>query len=159
MGLWVKEGRRRWKRVRGLPKYRPPVFLRVSPSPHGPAWELSWPIGPDFGADALPELLSALLQAASVMPGRVGLYKVVGDQVEETEGIPTFAPQAVRVPGLLFQRVAVEPARWLLTLYLTRPVGKLLVASAEKYLGGWWASLWALKGACRGEGGPPAGSA
>lgn len=158
MGLWVREGRR-WKRVQGLPEYRPPVFLRVSPSTRGPAWKLSWPIGPDFGADTLPELLSALLRATSVMPGPVGLYKVVGDQVEDTAGITPFAPQAVRAPGLVFQRVAVEPARWLLTLYLTRPVGKLLVACEEKYVGGWWASLWALQEACRGEGGPPAGSA
>ncbi|MBC7222176.1 hypothetical protein H5T56_04265 [Candidatus Bipolaricaulota bacterium] len=150
MGLWVREGRRRWERVRGLPSYRPPNFLRISPSREGPAWWLSWTIGPDFGADALPELLEALLQATSAMPGRMELQKVQGERLEPIERIEPFPPQAVRVPGLLFQRVEVEPARWLLTLYLARRAGKLLVAGEEKYLGGWWASLFALKQACQG---------
>ncbi len=148
MGLWVREGRRRWERVRGLPSYRPPNFLRITPSREGPAWWLSWTIGPDFGADALLELLEALLQSTTVLPGRIELQKVHGGNLEPVERIEPFPPQAVRAPGLLFQKV--EPAQWLLTLYLARSTGKLLVVGEERYLGGWWASLFALKQACQG---------
>lgn len=149
MSLWVREGRRRWQKVRGLPTYRPPVFLRIAPSREGPPWWLSWTIGPDFGADALPELLEALLRATSSMPGKLGLQRVRGPYLEPIERIDPFPPQAVRAPGLLFQKVEVEPAQWLLTLYLARNAGKILVAEEEKYLGGWWASLSALKRACQ----------
>ncbi|MGB9860771.1 MAG: hypothetical protein ACPLRP_00390 [Candidatus Bipolaricaulaceae bacterium] len=150
MGLWVREGRRRWQKVRGLPPYQPPVFLRITPAREGPPWWLSWTIGPDFGADALPELLEALLQATSSMPGKLELKRVHGQHLEQIEGIEPFPPQAVLSPGLLFQKVGVEPARWLLTIYLARSAGKILVAEEEKYLGGWWASLLALKRACQG---------
>ncbi len=159
MGLWVRRGRTHWERVRSLPPYRPPVFLRISPSAPGPAWRLSWPIGPDFGADALPELLSALLRATVVLPGSPDLRQVVGRRLEPVDGITPFAPQEVRASGLLLRQVEVEPARWLLTLNLARALGKLVVACEEKYCGGWWASLRALQVACQGEGGPPAGSA
>jgi hypothetical protein len=157
MGLWVRKGRRRWERIRGLPIYRPPVFLRLSPSPREPAWRLSWTTGPDFGADALPELLDALLQAASVPPGGPGLRRISGSHWEPVEGISPFSPQAVRPPGLRLQKVEVDPPRWLLTLSLAQSKGGLFVLHEEKYLGGWWASLLALKRACQGEGGPPAG--
>jgi hypothetical protein len=150
MSLWVREGRRRWQKVRVLPSYRPPVFLRITPSREGPAWWLFWTIGPDFGADALPELLEALLQATSSLPGKVELQRVHGPYLEQVEQIEPFSPQAVRAPGLLFQKVEAEPARWLLTIYLARSVGKIVVAEEEKYLGGWWASLSALKRACQG---------
>jgi len=150
MSLWVREGRRRWQKVRVLPSYRPPVFLRITPSREGPAWWLFWTIGPDFGADALPELLEALLQATSSLPGKVELQRVHGPYLEQVEQIEPFSPQAVRAPGLLFQKVETEPARWLLTIYLARSVGKIVVAEQEKYLGGWWASLSALKRACQG---------
>lgn len=159
MSLWVREGRRRWQRVRGLPPYHPPKFLRIAPSREGPAWWLLWTVGPDYGADALPELLDALLQAISTMPGRPELHRVRGEHLEPVEGISPFPPQAVRNPGLILQRVEVEPPRWLLTMYLARKRGEILVAEEEKYLGGWWASLLALKEACRSTtGGPPAGS-
>jgi len=150
MSLWMREGRRRWQRVRGLPSYRPPRFLRISPSREGPPWWLSWTIGPDFGADALPELLEALLHSTSVMPGRLELQRMEEGRFAQVERIEPFPPQAVHAPGLLFQQVELDPARWLLTLYLARTRGKLLVVEEEKYLGGWWASLFALKEACQG---------
>lgn len=150
MGLWVREGRRRWERIRVLPSYRPPNFLRIAPSREGPAWRLSWTIGPDFGADALPELLEALLRAADVLPGELRLRRLGAEGMEAVEEIRPFSPHAVRPPGLLFQKVNVDPAQWLLTLHLARAAGRVLVPQAERYLGGWWASLSALKRACQG---------
>ncbi len=158
MGLWIREGRRRWTPVRALPAYRPPSFLRISPAFRGPAWWLFWPVGREFGADELPELLAALLQASTVLPGEPELQRIVGKRWELVEGIAPFSPKAVRAPGLLFQRVEAKPALWLVTLHLTRAEGRLLVPEKEKYVGGWWASLHALKEACQGAGGPPAGS-
>lgn len=158
MGLWVREGRRRWGPIRVLPPYHPPVFLRIAPARGGPPWWLSWTIGPDFGADALPELLEALLRAARTLPGRPELHRVVGGRLALVEGIPPFSPQSVRSPGLFFQRVQVDPARWLLTLHLARPSGRVVVPEKERYLGGWWASLSALREACQAEEGPPPGA-
>lgn len=149
MALWARIGRRRWERVRVLPTYLPPGFLRIVPARNGPAWWLSWTIGPDFGADTLPELLDALLQAVHVMPGKLELQRVAGDYLEPAEEIEPFSSQAVRVPGLLFQRVELDPAQWLVTLHLARAHGPLFVAQAEKYLGGWWASLYLLRQACQ----------
>lgn len=154
MALWVRQGRRRWEAVRALPPYSPPSFVRIAPSKEGPPWWLSWTVGPDFGADALPELLDALLQATTALPGPPELKRVVGEKLEPVEEIPPFPPQAVRQPGLLLQRVQIHPARWLLLMHLTRSVDKLLVPEVERYVaGGWWASLLALKRACEGGGG------
>lgn len=151
MALWAREGRRRWEAVRALPPYSPPSFLRIAPSREGPAWWLSWTVGPDFGADALPELLEALLRATTSLPSPPELKRVVGEHLEPVEEIPPFSPQAVRQPGLLLQRVHVQPARWLLLLHLARAKGKVLVPEVDRYLvGGWWASLVALKRACEG---------
>ncbi|MCX7844522.1 MAG: hypothetical protein N2507_04205 [Candidatus Bipolaricaulota bacterium] len=151
MALWVREGRRRWEAVRALPPYSPPAFLRIAPGREGPPWWLSWSVGPDFGADALPELLEALLRATTSLPSPPDLRRVVGAQLEPVEEIPPFAPQAVRQPGLLLQRVQLHPARWLLLLHLARTEGHVLVPAVDRYLvGGWWASLVVLKRACEG---------
>jgi len=150
MGLWIREGKRRWERARALPSYKPPNFLHITPAKEGPAWWLSWTIGPDFGADALPELLEALIRSVETLPGDLKLQRIVEGKVEAVEEILPFSPEAVRPPGLLLQKVKVEPARWLLILYLTQSAGKVLVPREEKYLGGWWASLTALRKACRG---------
>ncbi|MCS7240022.1 MAG: hypothetical protein NZ651_02090 [Candidatus Bipolaricaulota bacterium] len=155
MALWARIGRRRWEQIRGLPTYRPPVFLRIAPARESPHWQLSWTSGPDFGADSLPELLDALLRAWRGMPGRPEVQKVVEHRLKPVEKIEPFSPQAVRPPGLLFQKVELDPARWLLILYLARGFGKLLVAQEEKYLGGWWASLYLLRQACQSQGSPP----
>lgn len=150
MALWVREGRRRWEMVRALPPYSPPSFLRIAPAREGPAWWLSWTVGPDFGADALPELLEALLRAAAFLPGPPELQRVVGDRLEVVEEITPFSAETLRQPGLLLQRVQLHPARWLLLLYLARKRGGVFVPEVDRYVGGWWASLSALRRACRG---------
>ncbi len=151
MALWVRQGRRRWEAVRALPPYSPPRFARIAPSKEGPPWWLSWTVGPDFGADALSELLVALLQATTALPSQPELKRVVGQRLEPVDEIAPFPPQAVRQPGLLFQRVQIQPARWLLLLHLIRAAEKVVVPAVERYVTkGWWASLVALKRACEG---------
>ncbi|MCR4391297.1 MAG: hypothetical protein NUV94_00610 [Candidatus Acetothermia bacterium] len=57
--------------------------------------------------------------------------------------------------GCVLCRVLRDPARWLLTLHVARPgPGKIVAAAVERYMGGWWPVLHALRRACSGgEGG------
>lgn len=137
--------------MRVLSNYAPPRFLRIAPAqdPH-PKWWLRWSAGPDFGADALPELLDALLHSCSSLPSLPNLARVEGEKLTPVEEIPQFSGTSLLPRGLSLQRVWEAPAMWLLLLNLGRTEGGVWVPEVERYLGGWWASLFALRRACRG---------
>lgn len=153
MALWVRRGRHRWEEVRFLAPYLPPQYLHIAPvRPSGPGWRLSWTVGPEYGADAFPELLDALLAASQALPGEPRLARVepTGELVP-TETIAPFHPAALWGLGVVLCRVLRDPARWLLTLHVARPgPGKIVAAAVERYVGGWWPVLHALRRACSG---------
>lgn len=149
MALWLRRGRR-WLKAPALAPYLPPGYLKLFPAePPGPSWRLSGAVG-EYGADSLPEFLQALLSACRRPPGGryPGLWELVGDRFKPIQDIPPFDPRSLWPPGVELARLRRPPDRWLLTLHVARPKGKLVAAKVERYLASWHTALEELLKAC-----------
>ena len=146
MPLWRRRGWR-WERVRALPGYYPPDFLRIRRA--GWAERELWLIEaadiPLHGADSLKEALEALIASCKRPKGEGSLFKLEpGVGLREVEGIDPFPEDALWNRGLFLKRMKRPPDKWLVALELARPVSGIFVSRWERYLAPWRVALEAL---------------
>jgi len=153
MALW-RWKRWRWEKVRALPGYYPPDFLRIRRFRRSgkELWEIESPEIPLHGADHLPEALEALIRSCRRPRGDGGLWKLEDEEFRRVEEIEAFPEEAVWGHGLYLRRLDRPPDRWLLALELARPVKGLYVSRWERYLAVWDVALSALLSAVKRKG-------
>lgn len=155
MALWRwRTGR--WEKVRALPPYLPPEYLRIRLGELGEKvlWRIETVEWPPYGADRLDEALEALLSACRRPRGEGGIWVLeAGSPPRRVERIEPFSPEALWDKGLLMKRLARPPDKWLLLLQLARPVQGLFISRWERYIASWRPALEALLAAVL-EGGP-----
>lgn len=155
MALW-RWRQRRWERVRVLPAYYPPDFMRIRRTRRSERqlWSIETPELPLHGADSLHEALEALIRACKRPKGEGSLFKLeLHRPPHKVTRIEPFGEDSLWDHGLFLQRLREPPDRWLLSLELARPVEGLYVSRWERYLAPWGVALEALLWAVK-RGGP-----
>ncbi len=154
MALWRWKGWR-WEKVRVLPPYYPPDFMRIRRTRRSDRelWGIETSEIPLHGADRLAEALEALLRSCKRPPGEGELWKLEeGGPPRRVPGIEPFPEEALWDQGVLLQRLRRPPDRWLISLEVARPVEGLYVSRWERYLAPWDVALSALLAATKGKG-------
>lgn len=153
MALWRWHSKG-WERVRALPPYLPPRYLHIRKG-HLKERDL-WLIRSDalslHGADELPEALEGLLAACRRPGGGGNLWEVLpGRPPREVNGIRPFSPESLWDQGIIVQKLRRPLDRWLLSLQLARPEGRLFVSRWERYVASWRVLLESLLRATEGR--------